>query len=91
MIPDLPPIQTVGELRAALTPFTDETPIAGAWEGQRTSVFVYQAEDGTVLLDEDDCHYRARNQGLKCEACDKQAVNILNGIPTCWDHWPKAV
>lgn len=84
------PIETVGELIEILKNFDSSSKIRGTWEGQINDLYAYKAEDGTILLDSDNCSYRVPFQGLKCAVCGQPArMEFKETGPVCYTHWPK--
>jgi hypothetical protein len=52
-------IDTVGQLIEALQALPSEEPVRATWESTIQHIDVYQAKDGTVIIDADHCDYRA--------------------------------
>jgi len=77
-------LKTVGEVRDALCMFPSDAPIKGTWESITRSVRVYQASDGTVLIDADGGDYQASFQKLLCEDCGKKATTFHSGLACCY-------
>lgn len=79
-------IKTVGELIDALSVFNCETPIESTYDNLRGPLLVYQAADGTVLMDADGGLYQADHQELRC---NKPAEHILPKGARCYHCWEK--
>jgi hypothetical protein len=55
--------ETVQQLIEALSRFPADAPVIGTWEGQAEAVSVYQAKNGTVIIDVDADNYRHLFEG----------------------------
>ena len=81
-------IMQIHELITMLQKFDTEAEVVGTWKGETRGLDVYQAADGRIMVDADDCFYKTMWQETKCEVCGLPA----RGEPyfnksVCYKHW----
>lgn len=81
---------TVDELIDKLTPLRGNKVLA-TWEGAFREIGVYQAKDGTVMVDADGCRYQQALQAdfrfPRCH-CGADCVVMKEGCAFCQSHTP---
>lgn len=81
------PLTTVGEVISALKQCDVDAVVWGAWEGITMTVRVYEAANGSVIIDADEGSYQTHYQKTQCTDCSEVAAGYHNGLPYCYEHW----
>jgi len=81
------PLTTVGEVIDALKQCDVDAVVWGAWEGITMSVRVYEAANGSVIIDADEGSDQVHHQKTQCTDCSKKAIGYYKGLPYCYSHW----
>lgn len=78
----------VHELITMLRRYDSQAEVVGTWEGQASSLDVYQTADGRIMVDADGCADKIDWQETKCEVCGKFAKGTpFANKAVCYKHW----
>jgi len=78
----------VHELITMLQQYDSQAEVVGTREGVTSSLDVYQAADGCIMVDTDGCIYKVDWQETKCEICGEPARGTpFTNKGVCYEHW----